>query len=101
MTDLLTAPETTAPIVTAAEPRVAPAPTPLTFGQRLFRFAASLQLAVGLLSLFALCLATATFIESAYGARIAQELLYRTWWFASLLVLLSINVLCAALKKYP
>jgi hypothetical protein len=78
---------------------VSPAPAPL--GRRLFRAAASLQLAIALLSLFTLCLALATFVESAYGGRVARELVYRTWWFTLLLALLAANVLCAALKKYP
>ena len=46
-------------------------------------------------------LAGATLLESRYGGRVAQELVYRTWWFALLLALLAVNVLCAALKKYP
>jgi hypothetical protein len=75
--------------------------TPLHLGKRLFRTLASLRLAIVLLSLFAICLAGATLIESRYGTRIAQELIYRSWWFALLLGLLAINVLCAALKKYP
>jgi hypothetical protein len=100
MNELLTAP----PVAAPAAPVESPTPTqpaPDTFFRRLFKFTASLQLAITLLSTFALCLATATFLESAYGARLAQELVYRTWWFALLLVLLSANVLCAALKKYP
>src|SRR5205823_9300245 len=33
--------------------------------------------------------------------RIAQDLVYHTWWFALLMVFLAVNILCAALKKYP
>jgi ResB-like family len=69
--------------------------------KRLFSVFASLQLAVVLLSLFTACLAGATLLESRYSARIAQDLVYRAWWFALLLALLAGNVLCAALKKYP
>src|SRR5262249_51891492 len=68
---------------------------------RLFLAFASLRLAVVLLSLFTACLAGATLVESRYGARIAQDLVYRAWWFAVLLALLAVNVTCAALKKYP
>jgi hypothetical protein len=82
-------------------PPAAPSAPPTPWHRRLFRFCASLQLALVLLSLFALCLAVATLIESAYSTRIAHELVYRTWWFALLLALLAANVLCAALKKYP
>jgi hypothetical protein len=56
-------------------------------------------LAIVLLSLFTLCLALATFLESAYSTGIAQFLVYRSWWFSLLLGLLAANVLCAALKK--
>lgn len=66
-----------------------------------FALLASLRLAVVLLSLFTVCLSAATLIEARYGARIAQELIYRAWWFALLLVLLAGNVLAAALKKFP
>jgi hypothetical protein len=70
-------------------------------GRRLLDALGSLRLAIVLLSLFTLCLAGATMVESAAGARAAQELVYRAWWFVLLLVLLTINVLGAALKKYP
>jgi hypothetical protein len=90
------------PLVAAVAPCPVAAPlATVPLRRRLFRIAASLQLAIGLLSLFTLCLALATFIESAYGTRIARQLVYGTWWFALLLGLLAVNVLCAALKKYP
>jgi hypothetical protein len=76
-------------------------PSRFPTGKRLFAALASLRLAVVLLSLFAACLAGGTLIESRYGGRVAQDLVYRTWWFALLLLLLAGNVLCAALKKYP
>src|SRR5262249_28951206 len=80
---------------------------PQTFGEtsvgrflrRGFRVLASLQLPIVLLSLFTLCLALATFLESAYSTGIAQFLVYRSWWFSLLLGLLAANVLCAALNK--
>ncbi len=68
---------------------------------RAFRACAALQMAVVLLSLFTSCLVLATLLESAYSARVARELVYGTWWFALLLTMLAVNVLCAALKKYP
>ncbi len=69
--------------------------------RRTFRTCASLQLAISLLSVFTLCLITATLLESSYSARVAQDLIYHTWWFTLLLFLLAVNILCAALKKYP
>jgi hypothetical protein len=74
-------------------------PTPLA--ARLLRALASLRLAIVLLGLFAVCLAGATLLESAYGAAAAGELVYRTWWFALLLGLLAVNVVGAAVKKHP
>jgi hypothetical protein len=72
------------------------------FLKRLFKAFASLQMAICLLSLFTVCLIGATLIESRYdSAAIAGELVYHTWWFALLLFLLAVNILCAALKKYP
>jgi hypothetical protein len=68
---------------------------------RLLAPLASLRLAIVLLALFAACLAGATLLESVYSARAAQDLVYRTWWFALLLALLAANVVGAALKKYP
>src|SRR5262245_7841957 len=71
------------------------------FFVRVFRICASLQLAISLLSLFAACLALATFLESSYSGEVARDLVYHTWWFTLLLVFLAINILCAALKKFP
>ncbi len=95
----------------SAAPPLTPAATPVPrcfretpvgrLGLRLFRVLASLHLALGLLSSFTLCLIGATLLESAFSARIAQDLIYRTWWFSTLLGLLALNVACAALKKYP
>ncbi|MER3415560.1 MAG: hypothetical protein C4297_05020 [Gemmataceae bacterium] len=61
----------------------------------------SLHLAVIGLALFACVLALGTFVESWYGTPAAGQLIYRTWWFVGLLTLLAVNILCAALKKYP
>lgn len=74
---------------------------PVHSARRLATALASLRLAIGLLSMLTVCLIGATWLESAYDAGTAQELVYRTWWFALLLTLLAVNVLGAALKKYP
>ncbi len=89
------------PVSVDATPERFPQTTASRPLRRLCRACASLQLAITLLSLFAACLALATLLESAYSARIAQDLVYRTWWFTLLLGLLAVNVLCAALKKFP
>src|SRR4051794_18152115 len=87
--------------MTQTQPPDTGAPSPVRAGRWLLAPLASLRLAIVLLSAFALCLALATGIESGYGARAAQLLVYRSWWFAALMALLAVNVLGAALKKYP
>lgn len=67
----------------------------------LFRFLASLKLAViSLLSLSSV-LAYATILESQYGMRGAHQMVYGTWWFRGLLFMLATNVLFAALSRLP
>ena len=93
-----------------AAPRTSPSKTPLARPEDpwllracdvVYRFLASLKLAVISLSLSATTLAVATFIESAYGAGAAQEYIYRSKGFMLLLAFLGINILCAALIRYP
>ena len=67
----------------------------------LYRFLASLKLAVIGLSSLAAALAFATWLESRYGASAAQEMVYQSAWFALLLAFLATNILCAALIRFP
>ncbi len=67
----------------------------------IYRFLASLKLAVFSLGTLAAVLAYATFFESWYGTAAVQEWVYRTKGFALLLVFLGTNILCAALIRYP
>lgn len=67
----------------------------------IYRFLASLKLAVISLTTLAGVLAYATFFESWYGASAAQEWIYRSPGFAILLAFLGANILCAALIRYP
>src|SRR3954454_15925638 len=66
-----------------------------------YRFLASLKLAVISLSSLAASLAFATWFESTYGTTAAQDYVYRSTWFAVLLAFLATNILCAALIRYP
>lgn len=61
----------------------------------------SLQLAITLLVLFAVVLAVGTMMDSWYSDKVSSDLVYRTWWFNLLLFLLGVNILFAALKKWP
>ena len=66
-----------------------------------FKFFASLKLAVISILLLATVLTIATCLESLYGTRAVHVLVYGTPWFAGVLFLLGLNVLCAALIRYP
>jgi hypothetical protein len=69
--------------------------------RRIFKFLASLKLAVILLLSLAAILGTATYYESKYDAKTAAHLVYGSWWFSLFLFMLGVNVLCAALIRYP
>ncbi|ECR2944647.1 TPA: cytochrome c biogenesis protein CcsA [Campylobacter jejuni] len=67
-----------------------------------------LKVSVVLFLLFALFCALATFIESAYGTPTAWAMVYDTFWFEYIQLLLGINLLCGmfrykmfGLKKLP
>lgn len=66
-----------------------------------FKFLASLKLAVILLISLAAILAVATFYESAYDTKTAQYLVYKSPLFAVFLLTLGINLLCSALMRFP
>lgn len=67
----------------------------------IFRFLASLKLAVILLISLAIILAVATFYESAYDTKTAQYLVYRSPLFALFLAGLGVNLAASALMRYP
>ena len=67
----------------------------------IYRFLASLKLAVISIATLAATLAYATVFESRYGGGAAQEWIYRSPGFAILLAFLGMNILCAALIRYP
>ncbi len=66
-----------------------------------YRFLASLKLAVLGLSSLAAALAYATFFEKWYGTAAVQEWIYQSPLFSMLLAVLGINILCAALIRFP
>jgi len=67
----------------------------------LYEVLASMSLAVVLLVALAFVLGWATFIESWFGTEAVHFAVYDAWWFAALLALLGVNVLCAALIRFP
>ncbi len=66
-----------------------------------YRFLASLKLAVISLTTLAAVLAYATFFESWYGAAAVQQWIYMSTGFALLLAFLAANILCAAMIRFP
>jgi len=66
-----------------------------------WRVAGSLWFACVLLMMLLMAMACATVYESAHGSEQAQEMFYRSWWFAMLLALLAVNVLAAVVIRYP
>lgn len=75
--------------------------TPSYLAVELFRFFASIKLAVLLLIVFVILLSVATFYEAEHGTPAAQQAIYKTVWFDFLLFLLGVNVLCSALARFP
>lgn len=78
-------------------------PLPVQLALGLFRSCASLKLAVVLIAACVIVLAWATIVESYLGdaSKPAHYGFYRTWWFFALNALLGLNVLCAALDRFP
>lgn len=76
-------------------------PTAARFLLRLYEFIASLGLAVLVISVSVAVLAWATFVESWYGTEAVHFGIYGTWWFSALTALLGVNVLAAALIRFP
>ena len=73
----------------------------LRFCDAVYRFLASLKLAVISLGTLAGVLAYATFFEKWYGTAAVQDWIYRSTGFSVLLAFLAANILCAALIRYP
>jgi hypothetical protein len=69
--------------------------------RRLARWLGALQVAIVLLAIFAAALLLGTWVESRYDQKTAHYLVYGAWWFALLLLLLGMNILFAAVKKWP
>lgn len=61
----------------------------------------SLVFGIVIMLVLALLLAWGTMIEKSYGAGVSQFFLYHTNWFALLLGLLGVNILCAGLSRFP
>ncbi|MBS2040516.1 cytochrome c biogenesis protein ResB [bacterium] len=68
---------------------------------KLFKFLASLKLAVILFVFFVVILASATYYESAYDTQTAQHLVYKSPLFAVFLGIFFTNIFCSTAIRYP
>lgn len=66
-----------------------------------FKFFASVKLAVIVLLTLMVVLAAGTFVESYHGTDAARILIYQSPWFALVLVILGMNLAAAALDRLP
>ena len=66
-----------------------------------FDLLASLELAVFVILAMAAGSAVGTFVESLYDRKVASIVVYDSWWFNSILVLFVLNLLFAALSRWP
>lgn len=89
------------PLMTRRERRSTKRSLPVRCFLRLYEVLASSRLAVVMIFLFAVILGWATYVEDRYGTEAVHFGIYGAWWFASLMGLLGLNVLCAALIRFP
>lgn len=68
---------------------------------RIFDICASLELAVVLILFMAFTLAAGTIYESKYGAAVASQLVYRSWWMQVMLWILMVNLSAVAISRLP
>jgi hypothetical protein len=71
------------------------------FGGGLLAFLASLRLGVAIMVTIASVCGYATFYEMRHGTPAVQRDIYQTPWFAFLLGLLGLNVLCVMVSRWP
>lgn len=86
---------------TASSPSPSGGSSVLRAFDAIYRFLASLKLAVLSLASLAAVLSYATFFEKWYGTAAVQEWIYQSKGFSILLAFLAANILCAALIRYP
>jgi len=66
--------------------------------KKLFDFISSMKLTASLLSIFAIAVGVATFIESDFSTQTAQAEVYSALWFEGLLALLGVNLISSMIK---
>jgi len=66
--------------------------------KKLFDFISSMKLTASLLSIFAIVVGVATFVESDFSTQTAQAEVYSALWFEGLLALLGVNLISSMIK---
>ena len=61
----------------------------------------SITLGIVIMTILAIAMGWATFLEREMGTPVAQYVVYASKWFYVLIGLLALNVLCAALVRAP
>ncbi len=70
-------------------------------GRRVFRFLSSVRLAVILLMVLIVGIAIGTICESRFDSKVARAYVYDAPWFDVWMILLGVNLFCAAWSRYP
>ncbi len=68
---------------------------------RIWLIFSSVKLTIVLLFLFAIAMGYGTWIETVYSNGAARILIYRTWWFDLMIVLLALNLIGCTLRRAP
>ena len=77
------------------------APAPRGIVERVWLFFATVKLTVVLLALLAGAMAYGTYVETMASNGAARILVYRAWWFDTLIALLALNLIGCTLKRAP
>ncbi|MCZ7648710.1 MAG: cytochrome c biogenesis protein ResB [Planctomycetota bacterium] len=69
--------------------------------REIYRFCGSLKLAIVLLAVLNAACVYGTVVESKFNAEVARAYVYNAAWFNFWLLLLIVNLFCAAMVRYP
>lgn len=68
---------------------------------KIFNFFSTVKLAVPLMLVLGAVVAYGTALESQYNAEYAGLMIYKTFWFGMLIILLWLNIFCATISRIP
>lgn len=72
-----------------------------TLLDKIWRFFASVKLTIVLLLVMGVAMGYGTFVETFLSNGAARIVVYRTWWFDSMIVLLALNLIGCTLRRAP